>query len=1078
MKDKGFTLVELLAAMVILALLIFIGTMTVSNIFDNTKDNYYKSLENTLNIAGNEYFSDNRADRPIDDYNFVDMETLVDHEYMDELTTYDGKDKCSNETGVYIYNDGDENRYEACLVCGEYKSEGTYCNGTKMGTIHITGNINDKNGPSYNPLLSYSGTKWINASNVWIHFNLTDEGVNVSKYTIYNANGNSTVGDCIASGNKCSMNFQKTGSYYVEAFDGSNKVGNRKYFNVKFDNTPPTMDLKNLGTEFLLDNDKIVYDYENEVININDDNGYKEVKYTLTRYNPNGNENIAKDKDIKDLDFKIKESLQSGKYDLYITVTDFAGNKATQKNTHITFYIKYNVDLQYFDNKDNRHDAGRIKVYTYGKYDNLPGKVNISSNPQEVSWYLNANLVGGVTTSSSTVNKTGYHVLYGKEAKFKVTLGARCNNLTYNADTQQLATVPADEQAKYRLVVYYGGQILANEAIDAKTYTVIAMLNPGYTWDDGTTKAKALQCTIKPYPVDFNPNNNPCKPNLVYNGSAQQLTTTSSCGGAGNWVDTHTSDSSGGGAGRGSISCFGGSNLVRQEVGATYSPTNARNAGSYPVTYHLTSSNFVWADGTTGDKTYTCKIDPKKVSVPANPCKPNLRYIAKEQCYVNLGNCEGASPGERIIDRGELWHTTSGGYSDFPPRIEDSKYYDYAIYPMGADGFSGLHAKEYPIKYTLNNSEADNYVWANGSKDDVIYVCKIDRYQIPIPTARKCITKLVYNGEEQYLASDANSGPTSTASLLEGEPAYYISGALKKDAGSYTVSYDIYNNQNYEWKDGTQATKTVSCSIAKKEISVTWGSTSTHAWDGNAWGRSTSANTGISGETMTLNVTKKTDVGNYNTTATCSSVTNSKCGNYTLSNNTSTFSIVDKTNPTCSISASGGTVTVTGTDNYGIKALNIAFPGGWGSYHSSSGCTAPREKSVTETRGVYAAGTVTGTITDCAGNVKTCSVTVSAITQKRTASCNTYSYTQTCGAWGPYGDCSYYSDIGKNRIDTECEYGCGNGLKYRCRTRSCWNVRNGCSSWNDFGGWSNTSSCSDGISSDYSTKTECQTVYG
>ena len=39
MKDKGFTLVELLAAMVILALLIFVGTMTVSNIFDNTKDN-------------------------------------------------------------------------------------------------------------------------------------------------------------------------------------------------------------------------------------------------------------------------------------------------------------------------------------------------------------------------------------------------------------------------------------------------------------------------------------------------------------------------------------------------------------------------------------------------------------------------------------------------------------------------------------------------------------------------------------------------------------------------------------------------------------------------------------------------------------------------------------------------------------------------------------------------------------------------------------------------------------------------------------------------------------------------------
>ena len=70
MKNKGFTLVELLATMVILAILILIGTMTVSNIFDNSKENYYKSMENTLGIAGNEFFNDNRDDKPIDDYNY------------------------------------------------------------------------------------------------------------------------------------------------------------------------------------------------------------------------------------------------------------------------------------------------------------------------------------------------------------------------------------------------------------------------------------------------------------------------------------------------------------------------------------------------------------------------------------------------------------------------------------------------------------------------------------------------------------------------------------------------------------------------------------------------------------------------------------------------------------------------------------------------------------------------------------------------------------------------------------------------------------------------------------------------
>ena len=191
MKDKGFTLVELLATMVILAILILIGTMTVSNIFDNSKTNYYKSLENTLSIAGNEYFNDNREDKPIDDYNFVDMDTLVNHEYMDELKTYDGKESCKSETGVYIYNDGNDNGYEVCLVCGDYKSGGDFCNGRKYGVIDIKGNINDKNGPYYNPVLSYSSTSWINAGSIWIHFDLSNsEGLKVTEYKIYEANTN------------------------------------------------------------------------------------------------------------------------------------------------------------------------------------------------------------------------------------------------------------------------------------------------------------------------------------------------------------------------------------------------------------------------------------------------------------------------------------------------------------------------------------------------------------------------------------------------------------------------------------------------------------------------------------------------------------------------------------------------------------------------------------------------------------------------------------------------------------------------------------------------------------------------
>ncbi len=690
MKDKGFTLVELLAAMVILALLIFVGTMTVSNIFDNTKDNYYHSLENTLSIAGNEYFNDNREDRPIDDYNFVDMETLVNHEYMEELKTYDGKDKCKSETGVYIYNEGNDNGYEVCLVCGEYKSEGVYCNGKKSGTIHITGNINDKNGPSYNPLLSYSGTKWINASNIWIHFSLVDEGIKVSKYTIYNANGNSKVGDCTASGNKCSMRFDKTGSYYVEAFDGNNKVGNRKYFNVKLDNTPPTMDLKNLTKEFLLDNDKIVYDYENEVINVNDDNGYKEVKYTLIRYNPSGNEDIARDKDIKDADFKIHESLQSGKYDLYITVTDFAGNKATQRNTHITFYIKYNVDLQYFDNKDNKHDAGTIKVYTYGKYTNLPDRVNVNSNPQEVSWYLNANMVGSITTTSTPVEKTGYHVLYGKEAKFKSSFNIACNDITYDTNYHKLASIPTSEQGKYRLLVYYDNKLMANEARDARTYTIIALLNSEYTWADGSTKAKSKQCTIKTKKIA-----KPTCDNKVYNGKNQQIVKP---------VDSK-----------------GNYSIYNAEYAYYLNDSPLRvNADTYSFTAKLNGNkNYSWEGSTSdfSDVKLNCVIERKKVTKPGNPCISGLIYNGKQQLLFN-------TDGMNNVDDSGYFVLPDPNYQGYTFDVYSDDYIYYAQHHGDGHG-----AGTYDNAFILGQ----NYQWSDGSTDPLNFTCEINPVTISWP---------------------------------------------------------------------------------------------------------------------------------------------------------------------------------------------------------------------------------------------------------------------------------------------------------------------------------------------------------
>ena len=125
---------------------------------------------------------------------------------------------------------------------------------------------------------------------------------------------------------------------------------------------------------------------------------------------------------------------------------------------------------------------------------------------------------------------------------------------------------------------------------------------------------------------------------------------------------------------------------------------------------------------------------------------------------------------------------------------------------------------------------------------------------------------------------------------------------------------------------------------------------------------------------------------------------------------------------------------------------------------------------------VSSSGKYTGSVTDCSGNKSTCSISVKKVDQYKTQTCTSYSYGTSCSAWGEYSGCNYYSDA-SNNTTTSCE-ACGYGSNYKCKTRSCWNYRNGCTSWSAWSNtWTDTSKCSPGVSSDYSTNTKCQTIY-
>ena len=80
MKNKAFTMVELLVTIIILGLLTTLVITSIVSILDKSHKEYYNSQENMLVLAGRDYFADYRSKLPkeIGETNSVTLETLID----------------------------------------------------------------------------------------------------------------------------------------------------------------------------------------------------------------------------------------------------------------------------------------------------------------------------------------------------------------------------------------------------------------------------------------------------------------------------------------------------------------------------------------------------------------------------------------------------------------------------------------------------------------------------------------------------------------------------------------------------------------------------------------------------------------------------------------------------------------------------------------------------------------------------------------------------------------------------------------------------------------------------------------
>ncbi len=132
-KEKGFTLVELLAVVTLMGVLSSVAVAAVTQYAEKAKKQDFAVLEKNMKTAINNYFIDHSSFIPaIGLSKTVTAKTLIDENYLSSMNDPDKKGNQCNLTSskVTVTRSGEQSDfnmkldYKICVICSKRKSTG------------------------------------------------------------------------------------------------------------------------------------------------------------------------------------------------------------------------------------------------------------------------------------------------------------------------------------------------------------------------------------------------------------------------------------------------------------------------------------------------------------------------------------------------------------------------------------------------------------------------------------------------------------------------------------------------------------------------------------------------------------------------------------------------------------------------------------------------------------------------------------------------------------------------------------------------------------------------------------------